>query len=516
MMFRRVLTIALVLTVAFMAGLAIRAEGPKYGGKLAIAIGTDPESFDPIRIASAPAGMIFEHMVESLFTITEEGEIVPLLAERYWASSDGLVYIIWLRKGITFHDGTPFDAEAVKINLDRFLDPANAAPYRFLIDKVTQIEVVDEHIVYLKLSTPFAPIIPHLTHRFIGMVSPKALEGLAAGQTIDRPVGTGPFIFKEWIRGERVVLVKNPNYWGPKAYLDELVFLIIPEDATRVVMLETGEIHATMRIPPPDIPRLKAAPGIEIVEAPSVRTIYIGLNNLWGPLADRQVRQAINYAVDKEEIVKSVLLGVGRVSDAPISPGIFGYTAATPYPYDPAKARQLLADAGYPQGFKVKLWHPTGRYMMDAQIAEAVQAQLRGVGIEAELVTMEWAAYLAAIRKPPEKAPQEMVMLGWGCVTMDADYGLYPMFHSSQWPPVGWAITFYKSDQLDQLLDQARVTIDVGARLNLYDQAIKVIWEDAPWLFLYSELQVNGVRANVKGLVHHPREGILAHQAWIE
>lgn len=215
-----------------------------------------------------------------------------------------------------------------------------------------------------------------------------------------------------------------------------------------------------MRVPPLDAPRVDAHSDIDVVEVPSVRTIYIGFNNQRKPYTDPRVRQAINYAVDKQAIVEHILGGMGRVSDAPIAPLIFGYAAQEPYPYDPERARQLLAEAGYPDGFKTTLYHPTGRYLMDAAIAEAVQSYLLDVGIEVELVTMEWAAYIAFTRKPLEESELEMYLLGWGCVTMDADYGLYPLFHSSQWVPTGPHRGFYRNPEVDALLDQARAVAD--------------------------------------------------------
>ncbi|MCL0048659.1 ABC transporter substrate-binding protein, partial [Dehalococcoidia bacterium] len=158
----------------------------------------------------------------------------------------------------------------------------------------------------------------------------------------------------------------------------------------------------------------------------------------------------------------------------------------------------------------------TGRYMKDVAVAEAVQAQLRDVGVEVELVTMEWAAYLAFLRKPPEEATHPMYLLGWGTVTLDADYGLYALFHSSQWPTAGWALSFYKNEAVDDLLDAARITPDPAKRRAMYKEAIELIWEDAPWLFLHDEVQINAQCASVRGLVLHPTERVQAWDAWIE
>ncbi|MFN3347091.1 MAG: ABC transporter substrate-binding protein, partial [Candidatus Bipolaricaulaceae bacterium] len=309
---------------------------------------------------------------------------------------------------------------------------------------------------------------------------------------------------------------RNDEYWGEKPYVDAVVFKVVPSDATRLVLLETGQVHAIMRVPPMDAPRIAAMPGLEVVTVPSVRTIYIGFNHQKAPWTDVRVRQAINYAVDKEAIVKEILGGAGGVSTAPIMPLIFGYSEQKPYAYDPEKARKLLDEAGIPRGFKCTLYHPTGRYMMDAAIAEAVQAYLREVGIEAELITMEWAAYLAFLRKPVQEATFDMYLLGWGCVTLDADYGLFALFHSGEWAPKDNNFSFYSNPAVDSLLEQGRVTADPEARKGIYAEAIKILWEDAAWLFLHYEVQINAQSTKVKGLIHHPREYILAHKAWLE
>jgi len=450
--------------------------------------------------------------IAGLYHLGLDGEPIPLLATGHEVSPDGLVGTIFLREGVFFHDGTPFNAEAVKINLDRFIPGAR---FRFLLAKVVNVEVVGEYTVKLYTEEPFAPMVAHLTHGFIGMLSPASIEA-AGEETINAPVGTGPFEFVEWVRGEHILVARNENYWGKAPYLDEVMWRIVPEDAARVIMLQAGEADVIFRVPPDDVQFLDADPNINVVHADSVRTIYIGFNVQREPYTDVRVRQAINYAVNKEEIVKYILGGAGRVSDAPIAPGIFGYKAAGPYEYDLEKARALLAEAGYPDGFKEKLFHPTGRYLMDAAIAEAVQAQLREVGIEVELITMEWATYLAFSRKPVEESELEMYLLSWGTVTGDADYGLYALFHTTQWVPGGSARSFYSNVQADLLMDTARVTPTPDLRRAIYGELIEILWRDAPWLYLHSEVQINAQRTNVHGIIYHQNERIIAIEAWKE
>ncbi len=511
---RLLITVALLAVFSLCGVFAQSAEAAKQ--ELVIAIGAQPESLDPIQMASAPAATVGEHIHQPLIYMGADGTLKPSLVESWKASEDGLSWTLNLRKGVKFHDGTPFNAQAVKVNLDRFLDPDSKAPYRFLLSEITGIEAVDDHTVRLTMNRPFAPITAHLSHSFIGMLSPKSLEGLEKGKATDVIVGTGPFKVAKWVRGEHIVLEANPDYWGGVPKIKKLTFKFVPEDAARVVMLETGEAHAIMRVPPMDAQRLDSNPNIDVVKASSVRVIYIGFNAQAEPFNNPKVRQAMNHAVDKEALIKTILGGVGEVSTAPVVPSVFGYTKAGPYEYNPEKAKKLLAEAGYPDGFKAVFHHPTGRYLMDSTIAEAVQAMVKEVGIELELQTMEWATYLGFVRKPVEEAQHKMYMLGWGCVTLDADYGLYALLHSSQWPMGGWNVSYYKNDKVDELLQTARVTPDRKDRDGMYKEAIQLIWNDAPWLYLHNEGQINAVRSNVKGLIHHPLENIFAWDAYVE
>lgn len=501
------MSVVLVLPMLF-TGTALAQEG---GDDITLAIGTDPENIDPVEATSSPAAMVMEHIYDTLFHYSEDGEIVPHLAKDYEVSDDGTTWHLHLREDVEFHDGTKFDAEAVKFNLQRLED----ATYGFLISEITDIEVVDDYTVKLETDEPFAPLLSHLSHTFISMVSPKAVEEYGDDYN-NNPVGTGPFEFKNWVRGEALTVVKNEDYWGEEPKPDKVSFMIVPEDSTRVVLLETGEADAVMRVPPQDIERVEDNENTAIANVPSVRTIYIGFHVQKEPLDDVKVRKAINYAVDKEAIVEHILEGAGRPSDAPISPGIFGYDSQDKYEYNPEKAKELLAEAGYEDGLELEFYHPSGRYNMDETIAEAVQTQLAEVDIDVELINLEWTTYLEEIGQSVDKAPQDLYMLGWGCVTGDADYGLYSMFHSSQWRPDGPSRSYYANDKVDELLEEARVTSDDEEREELYAEAIEQIWDDAPWLFLHSESQINGYRTNVKGLVHHPLEYIDASQATIE
>jgi ABC-type transport system substrate-binding protein len=511
--------VAWFAAAALAAVLVAPSSAQQGGGTLIIGRGADAVTLS-FYASAAPDSETMAHVVETLFKLTPEGKVEPLLAAGHQLSADGRQLTIRLRPGIRFHDGTPFDAAAVKWNLDYFRNPDNRVPFRFLVSEVTAVDVLNPTTVRITTGRPFVPLLAHLTHDFIGMHSPAAVEragGMRPPQGMPygaAPVGTGPYRVKEWVRGDRIVLERNPDYWGnPKPMLDQIVWRVIPDDGARVLALEGGQIHVAVRVPPRDTARLALNRNVRVDRTSSLRTIYIAFNYQRRPFTDVRVRQAFNYAVDKRAIVQTILGGAARVSDAPIAPGIVGYAPIMSYPRDLAKARQLLAEAGFPQGLSVTLHHPTGRYVQDAAVAAAVQAQLREAGITARLVTMEWATYLQVTNRPVDQTDIEMFMLGWGTVTGDADYGLYSLFHSSQWAPGGSSRFFYKNERVDSLLDEARAITDPARRAATYKQAMELIMQDAPWLFLHSESQITGLRREVSGLLVHPTERVLAMQA---
>jgi peptide/nickel transport system substrate-binding protein len=500
--------------VVFAGGGQEEAATPEVRDTLRIAIGAEPESLDPVNMTSAPAATVGEHVVERLIYMEEDGTLTPMLATDWEANADSTVWTFQIREGVTFHDGEPLNAEAVAVNLRRFVDPEVGAAYAFLLGSVEEIEAIGEYELQLTLAQPFAPILSHLSHSFVGIVSPAQLEPLGPNDTFEIPIGTGPYRMTAWSRGEQIVLEVNEDYHGSASQIPTIEFNFIPESSALIVALETGEADAIMRVPPQEVPRLEAEPGIEVVSETSVRTIYIGFNNQKEPFNDPLVRRALNHAIDKQAIVDGLFDGAFTPADAPIVPAVFGHKSVGPYEYDPELARELLAEAGFPDGLSMTIHHPTGRYLLDATVAEAVQDMLADVGVDATLETREWSSYLEFTSQPPEQAEYDAFMLGWGTVTLDADYGIYALLHSRQWNPNGNNRGFYRNEQVDELLDEARVETDPTVRESLYGEVMDLIWDDAPWIFLYNEGQINANRTNVEGLIHHPLENLSAWDAY--
>lgn len=505
------LTVSALVLVAFVmltvAGCA-QQEEVAVRDTLTVAIGAEPESLDPVRMTSAPAATVGEHIIQRLIYMEEDGSLTPMLATSWSANEDSTVWTFEIRQGVTFHDGTPLNAEAVAVNLQRFVDPAVGAGYRFLLGSVQDIRATGEFTLQMTLAQPFAPILSHLSHSFIGIISPAQLQGIAPNATIQDPIGTGPYVLESWQRGSRISMTRNDNYWGNAPAIPNVVFTIIPEESARIVALETGEADAIMAVPPTDVARLSADPNIDVVRQTTVRTIYISFNNQKAPFTDLRVRRALNHAVNKQAIVDSIFEGGAIVADAPVVDAVFGHTSVGPYEYNPELARELLAEAGFADGLDMTIHHPTGRYPLDATVAEAVQDMLAQVNVRARLETMEWTSYLQFTAQPVDRAEYDAFMLGWGTVTLDSDYGLFALLHTDQWNPNGNNRGFYSNPRVDELLNAARVETNPATRERMYGEAISLIWDDTPWIYLYNAGQINAVRSDVRGIIHHPLENL--------
>lgn len=504
-------SLALLFFATLLFGLVAMGGASVHAQTLTIVQGTDIESQDVHVVTSSPSYAVLDHIFETLFELSPEAEIVNKLATSFEVGADGRTYTMTLREGVTFSDGTPFNADAVKANLERIQDPASQAAYANLISPINEINVIDDYTIELRSDEPFGPVQVHLAHSGLAMISPTVLAQ-GNDHVAANPVGTGPFVMEQWRQGEEVIIKKRDDYWGEPAKLDRVVFRQIVDDGARLVELEAGTADIAIRVPSTEVSRVELNPNLTLDRTPGLRTIYLYFNTQNAPFDNVQVRQAFNYAVNNEAIVGSLLAGAGRASDAPMAPAVFGYAEQTPYTYDPAKARQMLEDAGFDFNQTITIHHPTGRYPADALIAAAVQQNLQAIGVNVELTTLEWTTYLDVVRTPVDQNDVQIGLLGWGVATMDADYALVEMFYSGQWPAAGFNLGFYENPAVDAALDLGRNTADVDTRLAAYAEAQALIWEDAPWIFLHSELQLTGLRTNIEGFVVHPTERYLAHE----
>lgn len=479
--------------------------------QLRIAVGIDADTLDPARQTTTTVANMVDYFFEPLVEMDySKNEVVPKLATTWQVSKDGLTYTFQLRRGVTFHDGTPMNAAAVKFTFDRLLDPHTKVPLRgALLSGIKSVEVVDDSTVRFSMSQPNPLLLRNLTYTTNAIMSPAAVARAGDRFTL-APVGagTGPYIFKEWRRGESILVERNPNYWGKPPAFEEVLFRVVPDAGTRETMVLAGDVHLAMLPPAPDVKALRKNPRVNVIEAPTDRVIFLVMNNQWGPFKDARVRQAMNYAINKKAVLASILFDLGTVEASACPSMMFGSSPmqAGGWPYNTAKAKQLLAEAGYRDGFDVEFLTPNGRYIQDYQVAQAVAAQLRLINIRATVSTMDWPTYIATITQPVERNRTQLFVLGWAWVVLDCDGVLFGQFHSSQQPPRGLAEAFYKNDKVDTLLERARTVVDVAQRQSLYKDIQQQIWTDAPWVFLWSQKWYVATVKNLEGVRITPIE----------
>ena len=471
--------------------------------QLIVLTGSDASTFDPHFCTDSATEIFNKNMYNNLVCFNSAMELQPELAEEWSISDDGMTWTFKLRQDVRFHDGTPFNAEAVKKTFERVLDEANGSPRRSVLVAISDIEAVDDYTVAITTDVQTGALLQQLAHPVAAIISPEALETYGDDYS-QHPVGTGPYKFVEWKVGEELVLERNTDYFGGAPSVEKLLFRVVPEDATRALLLQSNQADVAMRLPVTEIERLKQQPDITISESDTVMTMYIALNNGKGALQDVRVRQALNYAVDKDVIVDDILDGMAAVADSPISLDTWGHADTMTYPLDVEKAKALLAEAGYPDGIDLELWTPVGRYLMDVQVSENLQAQWAKAGINVNIRQWEFQALMEEIKK----GEFEMILLGWSPSTGDADQGLYPVFHSSQFPPNSNR-AFYDNKEVDALMEQAKKEIDSDKRAELYKQAQEIIMDEAAWTFLYYPKQALAYRSNISGIEILPTEHIL-------
>ncbi|MDN7247461.1 ABC transporter substrate-binding protein [Planococcus shenhongbingii] len=475
--------------------------------------GGDSVSLDPIAVTDGESYKVTKNIFDTLVNFGEQDtEIHPGLATEWTAAEDGLTYTFTLEEGVKFHDGTDFNAEAVVANFERWAGgDADKFPYYgsmfggfgdeegHVIESVT---ATGDYEVEFKLKRPQAPFLKNLAMSSFGIASPAAIE--AAGDKFgDAPVGTGPFKFVEWKRNDSITIEKNPDYWvegEPK--LDQVVFRSIPDNSARLNALLSGEIDLADGITPSDGATVEGNADLQLFERPSMNVGYLGLTTTREPFDDPKVRQAMNHAIDKQALVDAFFEGRGEVAKNPMPPVISGYNEdIEDYDYNPEKAKQLLAEAGLPDGFEMELYAmPVPRpYMPDGQkVAEAIQKNLADVGVTAKIVSFEWATYL-------EKAANgeaDAFLLGWTGDNGDADNFLYVLLDQDNIGSNNY--TYYKNQELHDILIEAQTEVDEDKRNELYKQAQVIIHEDAPWVPLAHSTPLLAGGKNVVDFKAHP------------
>lgn len=445
--------------------------------------------------------------------------IKPGLATSWEANEDSTVWTFHLRQGVSFQDGTPFDAAAVKFNFDRWnnRDDPNAFPesknfvaWTFIFSAfhgepgylLESVDVIDPATVSFTLTSPVGFFPTLLSSSYFGIDSPTAIN--AAGEAYGTPavgaVGTGPFSFVEWLEGDHVTLQRNDAYWGEPAKLDRIVFQAIENAPTRLAQLEAGSIDIAVSLSPDDLDVVLSNPDlVQATGGPELTLGYIGIDQRNPPFEDVRVRQAFAYAIDKEAIVDAFYGSLGDVAAEFIPPGLIGRAELEPYPYDPEKARELLAEAGYPDGFSTEFWYmPVSRpyFPTPKDIAEAVAGYLADVGIDVQLNTEDWGLYLA----DTDTAKFPLSMSGWFADYPDPNNFINTFFGTTRTEEgYGWDDAYSK--EVGELLSEAARASDQDERVALYQQASRIVYEQMPALPFVNPRSLNATRANIHGFI---------------
>jgi len=471
---------------------------------ITVAMNNLEQILDPQKLTTVHSE--FRHIYEPLVERDANMKLVGKLAES-WEVVDPNTWKFNLRKGVKFHNGEEFTAESVKFTLERVLNPETKSGQTFLFTLIDKVEVADKNTAIIRTKSPFGALLANLS-AYGEMLPPSAANDPKV--FTERPTGTGPYKFVEFKKGEQWVMEVNPNYWGTKGKVGRVIFRSIMEDATRVAALQAGEIDVMRVVPPDKVDPITKDANLVYSRVPSVVTRYLMFNNKKKPLGDVRVRQAFGYGIDRFSIHKNILKGRGSVAKAPLSPPVFGHNPnLEPYPYDPKKAKELLAKAGLGGGFEaVNLYFTGNYYPVDDQVAQAIAEQMGQVGVRVKLDAKENQAGLVFIRAHN----YDMNQAGWATLTGDADFGLYLHFRSIPDGNRPW----YENAEVDKLLDQAKAETDQAKREKLYWQVQDILWKEAPYIWLWHDDSDLAMRKNVKGVAARPDQLVLVREAFFE
>lgn len=507
----RCVTSALVVA-AMVVARAPRDVGAQAPATLTVAQSVAVTALDPAGpsiFLVYPAGYEAAFLIyDGLVRFTEDMTIVAALATSWNVASDGRTWTLKIRRGVSFQDGTPLTAQAVVDHLRRESDPKTNQSDRPLWDPVASVSAPDANTVQIVTKQPYGALLNTLAHGSGLVASPAAVEKSGPQYKL-HPVGTGPYKVDRWDVGTQLEVIRNQQYWGDRPGFDRIVLRNVPDPTARVAMIQSGQAQVAEAIPPESVNELRRAPGVTVIVKPALRTFGVGINMNRPVLQDIRVRQALNYAVNKDLIVKALFRGNATVLRSPLAPQTSGYVEVGPWPYDPPRARVLLAEAGWkpapPIGVRVKDGKPLqlnlltaqGAFPHDVEVIETLADYLRNVGFEPHFLYVEPAAFWDQLLIPPDQYKWDLVLFGFNPSNGDGGYHLDSLYRSNpdrQHRPRVWNFTWYSNPQVDAWLSQADRAIDAKVRAAAYAKVERQVWNDAPYLWLYAENAIVATR----------------------
>lgn len=464
------------------------AETPTEGPTtITIATPIDPESLDPAYDTSIKAISVMSQVYDGLVWRDSNGELVPALAES-WEFLEPTKLQMNLRQGVKFHNGDEFTADDVLFSFNRLLDADNPVPLSSYVQgSIESVEKVDDYTVIITTPAPRALLVAEVAR--IVILSEDAVQ--AAGESYGQePVGTGPFKFVQWDKNEKVVFEAFDEHWRGRPSVDRVVFRIIPDDFARYAALLAGEVDVISNLPPERIAEVEEDPNVKVGAVHSVRNIFVGMNTWEPPFDDVRVRQAMNHAVDVQLIVDTIFDGHAYPNGSACNQVLTGYDPNFQgYEYDPEKAKALLAEAGYPDGFEVTFWGPNGKYLKDKEVQEAIGAQLSEIGVTVRHEMPEWAEYWGNYS---EGNLDGLMFLGTGNPLIDCDMTMTYRFYSKT------AGQFFNSPELDALIEAEQQEVDPEARQEIFVEIQQYLKDQAAWIYLYDQEDLYGLSERVQ------------------
>lgn len=504
--FALVLTLTLLVGVLAISTTGVVAESTKSADNdLVVALQADATNLDPHVSGNGISNLITGMMYEPLLYFDENVKLQPKLAESWEMSDDGLSYTFHLRKGVKFTDGEDFNASAVTALYDRAMAD-DSLRLHARVAKWEKVDVVDDYTVTIVLKEPDNTFLNKLAQ--VVVVSPKAIKELGKEGLAKESAGTGPYILSERVDGGYTKMVRNENYWGEGPTVDTLTFTVVPEDGARIAMLKTGEADIIFPLPATHVEQLSDEEGIKVINIDGLTYRYVTMNEDYTledgrkPFADKRVRQAMNWAFDSEAYCKVVFNGYAKVPTSIFSKAIPFYSEQTPYTRDLEKARALMKEAGFEDGFPVEIW--VDNTTVEMKGAEFLKQQLADINIDVKVSPMESTTIAEMAGEPRESTKIQMWYVNWSSGSYEADGSMRPILHSEQFPPEGYNTGFWSNEEFDKLLDQGLVEPDQEKVADLYAQAQALAWEECPWMFLGNDNQLFGMRDYVQNAKFTP------------
>jgi glutathione transport system substrate-binding protein len=485
------------------------------------AITLDFTSMDPMDTNDTLSGGIQRMVMDGLFSFDDQMNIIPMLATGYTANDTATEFTIPLRKGIKFTDGTAWNADAAIANIHKWMDKSlGLKRTTFLSPVIQEVQKLDDYTIKIILNKPFGALINNLAHPCCVMMSPKQIEQGPA-VCAKSPVGTGQYKFKEWTPGDHLKLELNKDWWGYNAEIcggkaiaekdagfKTITFKPVPEDATRVAMLQSGDAQIIWPVPTENIETLKSDSRVHVFQEEGIYVRFLTMNTQKKPYTDLKVRQAINYAIDKDAYIKVVKNGMGSVATSIAGPKVQFYKKNEPIKYDPEKAKELLKEAGYPNGFTTTMLYASTS--ANQKEVEFVKQQLEKVGIHVELKGMENALLSQKIlgaKVPGNEAEVELRPSGWSSSTGDADWAIRPLLAKESEPPMCFNLCYFENAELDGYLQAGLQTADPNARREAYAKAQDLIARELPVVLLENDFNTWATSSTISNVKLYPDGG---------